>query len=102
MSRSAGLHPPPWLAFCASMLTYAVLRRSCVDLIPSENDVLDLLQKTGALRHGHFRRPTGRHAEIYLQLPLVMRHYAESKALSVGLSRLLRAQDEVRRHLPNI
>lgn len=73
-----------------------------MDLIPSENDVLELLRKTGALRQGHFRRPDGRHAEIYLQLPLVMRHYTESKALSVGLSRLLRAQDAVRRHLPNI
>lgn len=73
-----------------------------MDLIPSEKDVLELLQKTGALRYGHFRRPNGRHSEVYLQLPLVMRHYTESKALSVGLSRLLRAQDAVRRSLPNI
>ena len=74
----------------------------CLDLIPSQKDVLELLENTGALRHGHFRRPNQKHSETYLQLPLVMRHYSESKALSVGLSRLLRAQDAVRRLLPNI
>lgn len=73
-----------------------------MDLIPSEKQVTELLENTGALRHGHFLHPSGTHSDIYLQLPLAMRHYWESKALSVGLSRLLRADDEVRRHLPNI
>lgn len=73
-----------------------------MDLIPSETQVTELLATTGALRHGHFLHPSGTHSDIYLQLPLAMRHYWESKALSVGLSRLLRADDEVRRYLPHV
>ena len=73
-----------------------------MDLIPSQQDVTELLLQTGALRHGHFRRPNGRHAEVHLQLAMVMRHYSESKALSVGLSRLLRLQDGVRRLPPAV
>lgn len=73
-----------------------------MDLIPSEIQVKELLESTGALRHGHFQHPSGTHSDFYLQLPMAMRHYGESKALSVGLSRLLRADDEIRRHLPNV
>ena len=73
-----------------------------MELIPSEASVLDVLETTGALRHGHFQHPGGTHSDLYLQVPLAMRHYTESKALSVGLSRLLRADDEVRRFLPNV
>ncbi len=73
-----------------------------MDLIPSQAAVLDVLETTGALRHGHFQHPSGTHSDLYLQVPLAMRHYTESKALSVGLSRLLRADDEVRRYLPNV
>jgi orotate phosphoribosyltransferase len=73
-----------------------------VDLIPNESDVRELLEKTGALRHGHFTHPGGTHSDVYLQIPLAMRHYGESKVLSVGLSRKLRQADEVRRAVPNV
>lgn len=73
-----------------------------MDLIPNEGDVQALLTRTGALRQGHFSHPGGIHSDQYLQLPLVMRHYAESKTLSVALSRLLRRDDEVRRALPQV
>jgi orotate phosphoribosyltransferase len=73
-----------------------------MDLIPSERDVLDRLEATGALQHGHFIHPSGTHSDQYLQLPMVMRHYWESKQLSVALSRTLRADDEVRRYIPNV
>ncbi len=73
-----------------------------MELIPSPAEVVELLTSTGALREGHFLNPNGLHSDIYLQLPLAMRHYTESKVLSVGLSRLLRANDEIRRHLPKV
>ncbi|HVA64076.1 MAG TPA: phosphoribosyltransferase family protein [Terriglobales bacterium] len=73
-----------------------------VDLIPNEGDVRQVLERTGALRHGHFRHPSGTHSDLYLQIPLAMRHYAESKMLSVALSRLLRKDDNVRRAIPQV
>lgn len=73
-----------------------------MDLIPSEKQVTELLESTGALQHGHFLHPSGTHSDVYLQVPMAMRHYWEGKALSVGLSRLLRADDEIRRYLPNV
>jgi orotate phosphoribosyltransferase len=48
------------------------------------------------LRHGHFEYPNGSHSNEYLQVPLAMRHFQHAKTLSVGLSRLLRANSEIR------
>jgi len=73
-----------------------------VDLIPNETEVRAVLEGTGALRQGHFRHPSGTHSDLYLQIPLAMRHFAESKMLSVALSRLLRQDDAVRRAVPNV
>jgi len=67
-----------------------------MDLIPSQEDVVALLQQTGALRHGHFVYPNGLHANEYLQVALAMRHYEHLKTLSVGLSRKVRANAELR------
>lgn len=73
-----------------------------MDLIPNETEVRAVLEGTGALRQGHFRHPGGTHSDLYLQIPLAMRHFAESKMLSVALSRLLRQDDAVRRAVPNV
>ena len=73
-----------------------------MDLIPNETEVRAVLEGTGALRQGHFRHPSGTHSDLYLQIPLAMRHFAESKMLSVALSRLLRQDDAVRRAVPNV
>lgn len=73
-----------------------------MDLIPKEGEVQEVLERTGALRHGHFRHPSGTHSDVYLQIPLVMRHFTESKMLSVALSRLLRKDDAVRRAVPKV
>jgi len=73
-----------------------------VDLIPNETEVRAVLESTGALRQGHFRHPSGTHSDLYLQIPLAMRHFSESKMLSVALSRLLRQDDAVRRAVPNV
>jgi orotate phosphoribosyltransferase len=73
-----------------------------MDIIPSQSDVIEILRSTGALREGHFELPTGRHTDRYLQMPLAMRHYQEAKMLSVALSRRLRSDVEISKHLPKV
>jgi orotate phosphoribosyltransferase len=65
-------------------------------LIPTNDEVLNLLRDTGALRHGHFEYPGGVHANEYLQMALAFRYFQNAKILSVGLSRRLRADPELR------
>src|SRR3974390_2207405 len=73
-----------------------------MEVIPTQNDVLDLLRKSGALREGHFEYPNGLHANEYLQVALAMRHYQDARALSVGLARKLRANAEIRAIIPEL
>ena len=55
-----------------------------------------MLRQTGALRDGHFEYPNGMHADEFLQVALAFRYYQWAKILSVGLSRRLRADPEIR------
>ncbi|MGA2723024.1 MAG: phosphoribosyltransferase family protein [Bryobacteraceae bacterium] len=71
-------------------------------LIPTEEEVVAVLRETGALRDGHFEYPTGLHSNEYLQVPLAMRYYQYQRILSVGLSRLLRANPEIRAIVPHL
>jgi orotate phosphoribosyltransferase len=71
-------------------------------LIPTQDEVVALLRETGALRDGHFEYPSGLHSNEYLQVPLALRHYQHQKLLSVGLSRLLRANPEIRALVPQL
>jgi len=54
-----------------------------------------VLNETGALRHGHFELPNGKHTNQFLQLPLALRYYQHNRTFSVALSRLLRANPEI-------
>ena len=65
-------------------------------LIPTQEEVVNVLRETGALRDGHFEHPTGLHSNEYLQVPLALRYSAHLRMLSVGLSRKLRANPEIR------
>ncbi len=65
-------------------------------LIPTQDEVVALLRETGALRDGHFQYPTGIHSNEYLQVPLALRYSRHQRLLSVGLSRLLRQNPEIR------
>jgi orotate phosphoribosyltransferase len=65
-------------------------------LIPTQDEVVAVLRETGALRDGHFEYPTGLHSNEYLQVPLALRYSQHQRMLSVGLSRLLRANPEIR------
>ena len=65
-------------------------------LIPTEDEVVAVLRETGALRDGHFIYPAGLHSNEYLQVPLALRYSQYQRMLSVGLSRKLRANPEIR------
>ncbi len=65
-------------------------------LVPTNEEVIALLRQTGALRDGHFEYPNGMHANEYLQVALAFRYFQHAKLLSVGLSRRLRADPEIR------
>src|ERR1700752_1101845 len=71
-------------------------------LIPTQEEVVSVLRETGALRDGHFEYPSGLHSNEYLQVPLAMRYYQHARTLSVGLSRLLRANPEIRAMIPDL
>src|SRR3984893_1457731 len=71
-------------------------------LLPTHDEVVRVLRDTGALRNGHFVYPNGLHSNEYLQVPLAMRYYQHAKTLSVGLSRLLRANSEIRAIIPEL
>jgi orotate phosphoribosyltransferase len=72
-----------------------------VQLIPSPEQVTELLRETGALREGHFEFPTGLHSGHYFQMPLALRYHGNARVLNVALSRLLRREPEVLAALPN-
>ncbi len=71
-------------------------------LVPTQEEVLKLLRDTGALRDGYFEYPNGLRSTQYLQVALAMRYYDVAKTLSVGLSRLLRANTEIRAMIPEL
>lgn len=71
-------------------------------LVPTKDEVVKLFEQTGALRRGHFEYPNGLHADEYLQVALAMRYYQHAKTLSVGLSRLVRANPELNAIIPQL
>ncbi len=73
-----------------------------VDLVPSPESVMEILQKTGAYRKGHFIYPNGKHASHYFQMPLAFRFYDNARILSVGLSRLFRMEKTISSRLPRV
>ncbi len=73
-----------------------------VDLIPSSESVMQILQETGAYRKGHFIYPNGKHASHYFQMPLAFRYYDNARVLSVGLSRQFRLEKTISSRLPKV
>ena len=71
-------------------------------LVPTQEEVIALLRETGALRTGHFLYPNGMHSNQYLQVPIAFRYYQHARTLSVGLSRLVRANREIRALIPEL
>lgn len=73
-----------------------------VDLIPSSESVMNILQQTGAYRKGHFIYPNGKHASHYFQMPLAFKLYDNARILSVGLSRMFRMEKSIAGRLPKV
>ncbi|HTB16245.1 MAG TPA: phosphoribosyltransferase family protein [Bryobacteraceae bacterium] len=73
-----------------------------MQLVPTHDEVVALLRRTGGLREGHFEYTNGLHANEYLQVALTMRYYEAAKILSVALSRLLRAHSDIRAMIPEL
>lgn len=73
-----------------------------IDLVPSPESVMRVLQETGAYRKGHFVYPNGKHASHYFQMPLAFRYYDNARKLSVGLSRLFRMEKAISSRLPKV
>jgi orotate phosphoribosyltransferase len=71
-------------------------------LVPTQDEVVRVLRETGALRDGHFEYTNGLHSNEYLQVPLAMRYYQHARMLSVGLSRRLRENPEIRAIIPEL
>ncbi len=71
-------------------------------LLPTQDEVVRVLRDTGALRDGHFEYTNGLHSNEYLQVPLAMRYFQHARMLSVGLSRLLRENAEIRAIVPDL
>jgi orotate phosphoribosyltransferase len=67
-----------------------------MELIPTNAEVIAMLRETGALRDGHYEYEGGDHTDEYLQVALAFRYSEYAKILSVGLSRRLRANTELR------
>jgi len=73
-----------------------------IDLIPTAESVMEILEKTGAYRKGHFIYPNGKHASHYFQMPLAFRYYDNARILSVGLSRMFRMEKSISSRLPKV
>jgi orotate phosphoribosyltransferase len=73
-----------------------------MEVVPTQDDVVALLRRTGGLREGHFEYPGGQHITEYLQVALTLRDYQAAKVLSVGLSRKVRGNTEIRAMIPDL
>ena len=73
-----------------------------VELIPSQDAVMQILQRTGAFREGHFVYPNGKHSPHYFQMPLAFRYYDTARVLAVALSRKFRLEKDISSQLPKV
>ncbi len=73
-----------------------------MELIPTQDEVLSLLRRTGGLRTGEFEYPNGLRTKEYLQVALTMCDFQTSNILSVALSRKLRSNSDIRAILPKL
>lgn len=73
-----------------------------MELIPTQDEVVELLRDTGALRRGFFEYSNGLYSNEHLQMALAFRNYQHMKTLSVALSRLVRTNSEIRAAIPQL
>ena len=73
-----------------------------VQLIPSAEEIMQILKRTGAFREGHFVYPNGKHTAHYFQMPLAFRYYDTARVLAVALSRKFRVERDIASQLPKV
>ena len=73
-----------------------------VQLIPSPEEIMHILKRTGAFREGHFVYPNGKHTAHYFQMPLAFRLYDTARVLAVALSRKFRVERDIASQLPKV
>ncbi len=73
-----------------------------MNLLPTQEEVIGVLEKTGSLRRGHYKYRNGMYANQYLQIAHAMRYFQHMKTMSVALSRKLRANTELRAMIPQL
>jgi orotate phosphoribosyltransferase len=73
-----------------------------VQLIPSPEEIMQILKRTGAFREGHFVYPNTKHTAHYFQMPLALRYYDTAKVLAVALSRKFRVDRDIASQLPKV
>lgn len=73
-----------------------------VNLIPSSDEIMQILKRTGAYREGHFVYPSGKHTPHYFQMPLAFRYYDTARVLAVALSRKFRVDRDISSQLPKV
>jgi orotate phosphoribosyltransferase len=78
------------------------LENHMVELIPSQEAVMQILKRTGAFREGHFVYPNGKHSPHYFQMPLAFRYYDTARVLAVALSRKFRLEKDISSQLPKV
>jgi orotate phosphoribosyltransferase len=84
------------------MLRTKKQERRMVELIPSQDAVMQILKRTGAFREGHFIYPNGKHSPHYFQMPLAFRYYDTARVLAVALSRKFRLEKDISSQLPKV
>src|ERR1044071_967560 len=73
-----------------------------VQLIPSAEEIMHILKRTGAFREGHFVYPNGKHTAHYFLMPLAFRLYDTARVLAVALSRKFRIERDIASQLPKV
>jgi orotate phosphoribosyltransferase len=73
-----------------------------VQLIPSAEEIMQILKRSGAFREGHFVYPNGKHSGHYFQMPLAFRYYDTARVLAVALSRKFRVERDIASQLPKV
>src|SRR5688572_21089232 len=89
------ISPEPVIDVCSAAQSKTLLENPMVELIPSQDAVMQILKRTGAFREGHFVYPNGKHSPHYFQMPLAFRYYDTARVLAVALSRKFRLEKDI-------
>src|SRR5213595_2040196 len=76
---------------CSVSFPIARLRATFYSRPAMALDLQGLLQKTGALLHGHFRLSSGLHSADYIQCALLLEHPRDAKQIGVELAAKIRS-----------